>query len=231
MEDKKYLKVIFAVVGMAVVLVALSQLGLLKKKGGEKGDEKTWRAEQEQSVAGLIRAGDITKCDDISYKAADGIAYKTVCINNIALKKALENGDYEWCKKLDDKLFSIADCNRQVVFAKLQKENNLSVCDSAPSPELKDQCIMGYWNQKAVSANDEVICKNITDAQASGACKDNVLIEQLIKKPSSVQCTQFSEGLKNDCEQFKLAKTATSTNRFASCRTILHPQLQFACER
>jgi len=229
MEEQQKTKLIYGIIALVVlVLIAVAIFG--KKKFKTSEEERMWRAGEEQKVASLIRAGDFDACDKVSYKAADGIAYKTVCANNIALQKAVAELKYDWCAKLDDKLFSITDCKRQVMFQKLEKENTLSVCEGAPSRELKNQCTAGYWTKNAVEKNDGNLCTNIEETQASASCKDSVSIAALIKDPKNMTCDNFSAGLKNDCEQFKEAKKDPTKN-FLACRTILYPQLQFACEQ
>lgn len=203
-------------------------------------EEQQWRAEQEQQVATIIKAGNLTSCDDVNYKSADGIDYETVCKNNIARDKALETLDPVWCKKLDNKLFQIADCEREVIFGKLAKEKNIAVCAVAFTPVLKTECENVYWSGQAITENKVTLCantKNITlenneTINAQTHCEDNFWITKLITEPSKVDCAKLSaEYFQTDCETFQSAKKDTETSRFTVCRRILDPRLQFACER
>ncbi|MEK7630104.1 MAG: hypothetical protein AAB432_01835, partial [Patescibacteria group bacterium] len=114
-----------------------------------KEAERAWRNNQEQQVASLVRAGDFDACANVNYKSADGVDYKNVCENNIALNKAIQTLDLSWCKNLDDKLFLVNDCELQVSIEKLTKKLDISFCNNISNSQTKKECEVRYWILKA----------------------------------------------------------------------------------
>lgn len=242
--------IIFAlIVLLASGFYYLWQADFFGKKFISQEDEQKWRREQELNVAQIIRAGNLTSCDDVNYKSADGVDYAKVCQNNIALNKAQETLDISWCKKLDGKLIGVENCERQILFSKLNKEKNLAVCDIAPNETLKKECQNGYWFTKSISDSDIVLCKNVVETAVAkteqatannpeaskqtnvSRCEENYYLEQLIKNPASADCFQFTtDFMKKDCETYKSTAKNPKT-LFINCERLLNPRLQFACER
>ncbi len=219
-----------------LVVVVLLYVGLgtnnkhNKKSDNEVDKEKIYRSDEEQKVASFIKTGDINACDKVDYVAKDGTKYKAVCNDNIALSNAFSTLDYTWCQKLVGQVSSVLDCQSQVMYGKLQKENDLTICNNVPDVSLKESCVVVYWSQEAYSKKDVSLCGNIININAQNGCKDSIYISQLIKNPNIFSCNNFSAGLKNDCENFKKAKLDPVKN-FTLCFNILHPSIQSACER
>ena len=241
-KNEKILIIFAVVIMLAAGFYYLWQSGFFEDFFGKKfvsqKDEEQWRRGQELQVASLIKTGDIAKCADVDYESADGIEYSKVCQNNIALKKAQETLDIFWCKKLDGKLIGVENCERQILFSKLDKEKDISVCAIAPSSNLKTECENAYWIQKAVADTNISLCANLLTSDVNNMkehCETNYYLEQLIKNPASADCAKFtSDNMKKDCELFQssaVAKANDPQTAFINCQRLLNPRLEFACER
>ena len=208
---------------LAIGLVIIFALGLiLVLQPAELSPE-----EQQALVAEIIKTGQIERCAEAKGFIVDGIDYQTVCRNNIAFNLALSRLDLSSCSLLDDKLMSIEDCQQQVLLTKLAQENDLAVCDQAPTQALASSCQNAYWFQQAFEKQDISLCDKLTDSLAQTDCRDSNLIEQLILMPDDVSCNQFSEFLlfQNDCINFKEALEGD----ISGCDLIKDIRLQNTC--
>lgn len=194
-------------------------------------DEAAWRLQQEQAVAQLIKAGDFDACREVDYKSTDGVDYRTICQNNIALNKANESLDLIWCDKLDDQLIKKSDCENQILGRKLVVEENISVCDSATTVDLKNECQNIFWFQESINKGDISFCSRVNGEKEQLSCKENFNIEQLIKLPSQFNCSVFGGLLKSDCENFKDVKTGkiSSERKALVCDQLFDFRLQSVC--
>ena len=64
----------------------------------------------------IIKGGDIEKCNTIESEYE-----KAICINNIALNLAQETMDISYCERVDNKLVSRDECERQIILELLCK--------------------------------------------------------------------------------------------------------------
>jgi len=195
--------VFFAFFVAVVVILIVAFLLIFYQKPMTKEQEEAWRLGEERKVAQIVSAGNFDKCRDVKYRGADGIDYKIVCQNNVALKKAEETLDINWCQKLDGKLISRDECVRRVIYEMLLKDNNLSVCDKALDQAAKNECVANYWYLKAIHDHDIAVCKN---SPAPEFCEEFYWLDKLQKDPHSVSCSNIGlPALKNDCLLFKKA--------------------------
>ena len=182
-------------------------------------------AEVQEQTAEVIKQGDITKCDSFDGKVIEGVYYGTVCRNNVALNRALEQNDIASCKELDNVLMHSDDCEQQVIMKLIAESDNISVCENASSPEMKQFCQDNFWFATALKSLDVRICANLTEKTKEQSCVKNYYVTLLARDPKSVSCNQVPETLKNDC--LVLQKQPSSEQ----CKLLHHPMLRRECSR
>ncbi|MDI6734439.1 MAG: hypothetical protein QMD50_03070 [Patescibacteria group bacterium] len=188
-------------VALAVVLIVVALLLIFYRKPMTEEEKQMWRMSEEQKVAEIVSTGNFNKCSEVKYIGIDGIDYKTVCQNNIALNKARQTLNISWCSKIDNILISKSECEQDVIQGMLLKDNKLSVCDIVSNNALKKDCVSSYWYLKAIADKNAAVCKNSPEPQA---CEEIYWIDQLQQNPNSVSCSKISLAtLKNDCNTFK----------------------------
>ncbi|MBI5733106.1 hypothetical protein HY967_04100 [Candidatus Jorgensenbacteria bacterium] len=225
--------------GLMSLFAAIAILGIIFYLVGEQigfpgrertpQDERMWRKGEEQKVAALIKSGSFESCESVNYASSDGIDYKIVCKNNIAVNKAIETLDMLWCGKLDNNLFSIDDCERRVIGQKLAEAPSLSVCNEAPRAAIKSDCETAYWLDKAIRDNNVGACANVEQANQA-SCEEIYWAERLARDSKSIDCSTVVTSLKVDCEALKLARRNPS-QAFQYCSRIGNSRLAIACGR
>lgn len=191
-------------------------------------EEQIWRNDQEMLAARIVASGDFEGCARIQYKTVDNVDYRIVCENNIALNKALATLDLLWCEKLDDYLVSKESCERQIMSQRMVREKDLRVCASISTKELKNECEVSYWIQKAITEKNISLCVKVPQG-ARSYCEDMFWIEQLAVNPGAVRCDSLSANLKLDCEAIKLVMR-DSSQKMQLCGRILNIRLQSICQ-
>ena len=173
-------------------------------------DDPLTEQELQEQAAEIIKTKNLEACQQIDDKL-----YKTVCTNNIALNLAKEKQDVSYCQELDDKLVSIANCERQVLFEKSLELENISVCDEAQTTEVKDECKDAFWLSLALKKEDVVVCENA--GSEKDACSDNYLFRVGFEgDQTDFDCTKFvQEDVKRDCE-FYQENNSNSCSEFES---------------
>ena len=185
---------------------------------------------QQEKVSEIIAAGDIGQCKRARGVVIDGVNYEAVCKNNIALQAAHASLDFSQCEKLDDNLMSIDDCKEKVLMEKLTKEQNISVCDMAPTQDIKTGCTNKFWIQKALAGQDEALCGNVTPEFQQWICKDSVALGEL-KSPNDIvalRCGDLSSFAENDCGQLK---SLIQREGATKCEGLFYPPILQACAR
>jgi hypothetical protein len=167
----------------------------------------------------IIQSGDAAKCEAVN-AVSDGVNYETVCRNNIAWNTAQANLDIHACDGLDNKLMSVADCQRSVVGKLIAKDTSLAVCDQFVS-DIKNFCVNNYWSMLAVAQHDPSLCQhlNSSSSQASASCEENVLLASISSATSTPECSVFTGAAETDCTNY------TQSN----CQALTVPQLQQFC--
>lgn len=172
--------------------------------------------ELQKKAAEIIKTNDFNKCQEIKNEL-----YNTVCVNNIALNLAEEKQDISYCQKLDNKLVSIAGCERQVLLKKSQDKKDIDVCNETKNSEIQKECKDNFWPLLALKKKDINLCENITTEQEKNSCYDNYLFqEEFVKSEKSFDCGKFyAQQVKADCEIYKesiLNKKPADCNSFKS---------------
>ena len=197
-----------------------------------KEAERVWRSNQEQQIASLIRAGNFDACASVDYKSSDGVDYKAVCQNNIALNKATQSSDISWCKRLDNKNFKVDDCEKNIIFTSIRAGSGIEICNNS-SEEVKNNCYSFYWTEQAKQKGNINLCRNIEKIGDQPFCRDNYWIELLIKDSQRISCANFtSASLQNDCKALKSVfdKNSLQTTKNI-CINIKNQDIRNICEK
>jgi len=225
-EEKK--KILYGA-GAAVLVIAaffITRTSIFPQ-GQSEGE---WRAAQEGNVAAIVQGGNFEACGRIDYTNENGVDYRSVCVNNVALKKAQETLDISWCEKLDDRSLSRAECRKSVIYKKLLEERKIEVCELFTEEEERNICRDAYWQAEAAYAGDARLCEKVSGgAEEKTACRDEVALRRLAAG-ERIQCSALSVGLVSDCETFTEARdTSDAEKRADLCRSVSHPRLQAKC--
>lgn len=168
---------------------------------------KTWQKIEprneiklQEQTAEIIKTKDFGQCEKI-----DDELYKTVCRNNISLNLAQETQDISYCQKIDNKLISIEDCERQVIFQKSLDKEDINVCKETQNQELQKQCQDAFWPSLALKNSDVNLCNNALAEQEKNFCRDNYLFQkEFIQNTAQFNCQKFTdEQVKADCKIYK----------------------------
>ncbi len=156
--------------------------------------------ELQKKAAEIIKTNDFNRCQEIENQI-----YRTVCINNIALNLAEEKQDISYCQKLDDKLISIASCERQVLLKKSQDKEDINICNETENSKIQKECEGSFWPSLAIKKKEINLCDNISTEQEKNSCYDNYLFQQeFMKSESNFDCQKFySQQVKLDCPIYK----------------------------
>lgn len=225
-DEKK--KVLYGA-GAAVLVVAVFFIvWAITSSSGQS--EAEWRAQEETNVAAIIQGGNFEACGRVAYTNENGIDYRGVCVNNVALKKAQETLDISWCDKLDDRSVSRDECRKSVIYQKLARERKIETCELFKGDEERVICRDIYWQEEAAHANDPRLCEKVSGGtEEKAACRDEVSLRRLAAG-EHIQCSSFSSGLVSDCEAFSAARDTSDMQKRADlCRTISNPRLQAQC--
>lgn len=146
-----------------------------------------------------IAEGKLEGCQEVK-----DAAYRSVCTNNISLKLATAKQDISYCQKLDNRLMLVADCEKEVLYAKSVAQDNVQVCYETSNEELKKTCANNYWRQSAFSQKDISLCDKAGEADRA-ACRNQYLLTVDFKtKGKDFACDQFSgQELKDDCSVYR----------------------------
>lgn len=150
----------------------------------------------QEVVAPLIASGDMKTCEQI-----DNAMYRSVCVNNIALKKAEETNDITYCRYLDGDLIPEETCEQQVVFRKSIDEGNTNACAETKNDALKRECEDSFPIRLALEKNDPSLCDR---SPIPSECRDIVALGRFSADPKSLDCASFStEDAKTDCSSLR----------------------------
>ena len=212
---------------LAVLAAILIIAGFLIYRSRGPGDISPGEIlKKQEAVAAIIKTGNLDKCSEARGLVISGVNYESVCRNNIASQMAFETLSVSYCRKLDDKLFSVQSCEEQVLANLAQKEGRVAVCNEARSETARVNCLSAFWSAKAVAEKNVSLCDNVPRDFAL-SCRDDVWIEQLIEDPTAVLCAKFSKNLARDCE---VMKRAVSKRDAQSCILISEIHLKGRCE-
>ncbi len=154
-----------------------------------------------ERVAQIVAGGRIDDCEKI-HGRIDGVDYKTVCKNNVALKTALDNLDFGACGLLDGKLVTRESCEFEVLQKKISQKHSSTICDEVPS-RLKKACLDRYWFEEAVVGGGPELCKKMVSEEAIGQCQKELLFVLAAQSPEKFSCTSFQKNLQSDCSLLK----------------------------
>jgi hypothetical protein len=210
MDYPKYKKLIFYLaIAIVVLLIAFGSIYYLVifRKGIVLTPEQETKIQAE--VSAIIKTNDFDKCKQIKNEI-----YRTACVNNIALNLAQEKQDISYCQKIDDKLMSIASCERRVLFKKSLDQERISVCNETANEEIREECKGRFWKLLAVKKEDIVLCQNTLQDDDRIICLDNYVFEkEFIGNENSFDCKKFnSEQSKSDCQAYKTKALSDELN-------------------
>lgn len=154
----------------------------------------------QQQVADIVATKDFSQCSKVS----DAL-YKVVCVNNIALNLAQETQDLSYCQKIDNNLVPISDCERQIIFTKSVTKGDVSVCGETNDATIKEECITGFWQERAFKEGNITLCENIIGEFHKNYCYDNYLFNKnYLGNMSGFDCRLFKDAqTKEDCLNYK----------------------------
>lgn len=198
-----------------VTLVVIGGFVILLISFGKKNPlpgEGSFDQSVESRSAQAIKNNDIDACNQLD-QVVDGVNYKTVCRNNIALNTALANGDVSQCKLVDGLLVSVADCEFQTIRAKALKKESIAICDEATVLKSREQCRAEFVFALAMQRNDGSVCNDARDAQSKTDCLNAYAAERLFdSRERSADCSLFvGDDVQRDCNLYQ-------DKGFVSCR-------------
>lgn len=170
--------------------------------------------ELQERASEIIKTNDFGKCQEIENEM-----YRTVCINNIALNLAREKQDVSYCQKLDDKLISVAGCERGIVLNKSLEKEDINICLEAENNEIKKECQESFWQNLAFKKGDIRFCDNISDEEKKIFCRDSYLFgAEFVKSASGFDCEKFQLlEAESDC---RIYKENISAKKDADCKVF-----------
>jgi len=156
--------------------------------------------ELQKRAAEIIKTKNFDSCTEIENEL-----YRTVCINNIALNLAEETQDISYCQRLDDKLVSVANCERNVLLEKSLDKEDIGICDETSNSEVQKVCQDVFWQSLALEKGDSSVCEGAGEEEERNACFDIYLFNQeFLESEADFDCQKFySQDVKEDCESFK----------------------------
>ncbi|MEA3344190.1 MAG: hypothetical protein U9Q16_00700 [Patescibacteria group bacterium] len=214
MDDYNHRKNIFYVIIIVIILLLVFGSVYYYFKVFKKG-ATSLTVEQEielqEQVVGIIKTNDFNGCDQIE----DEI-YRTACVNNIAMNLAQEKQDISYCEKIDNKLMSIASCERRVLFKKSLAEEHISICNETENNEIQQQCKDRFWPLLAVKKGDIDLCQNVFIDDYKVLCVNYYIFEQeFLKNEKNFDCKKFNlEQFVSDC---RIYKEQVSSNELNDC--------------
>ncbi|PLX20976.1 hypothetical protein C0584_04295 [Candidatus Parcubacteria bacterium] len=166
-----------------------------KEKSLQNKDIEKELALQDQ-VDKIIFDGELEACDKV-----DDDYYKRVCVNNVAYEMAKKTGDVSYCKKLDDILVSVEDCEWNVVLNKSLLGNDVTICEEAENQDLRAQCLENFYSNKALKEGEVENCEQINEIIRRNNCIDSFVFEnEFLSDISNFECEKFSDKqARNDC--------------------------------
>lgn len=189
-----------------VALFAIGGFGILwvSFDGGISPEKEKPGQSVGDRAAAIIRGGDIRACDQLD-QVFDGVNYRTVCRNNIALNLAKEKGDVRYCNDIDNVLVSTADCERQVLYVVSIDRESIDACDAASIPEVRAQCRDAFFLALALKKKDASICNRAETQQAKMSCSDGyVFRNEFLGHSGTFDCSKFAGSeFGRDCLQYQ----------------------------
>lgn len=181
---------------------------------------------KQQEVASIINAKEIQSCESLKRTMIDGTDYYSVCVNNIAESLAMKNLDASYCEKLDDKLFSRANCKSAVAVSLAIQKHDSGAC-SVLEESQKRYCVDTYLYNEATFTKNAALCGEISIIPTRQQCNDQILAQKLIENPTKINCSEFSQLAQSDCDAYKKALSATRDT--GQCSFITNQILSSAC--
>lgn len=184
---------------LSVALFLLVFVLYEKLKLGKEAESLTEAQIQEQTDS-IIAEKNFEKCGQIKNDL-----YKTVCVNNIALNLARETNDISYCRKIDDKLISVKECEAAVLLPKSLTRRDVNICGETSDSSLREECEANFWPNLAVWHGSQELCGNASVQEDEDNCRDNYLMQ----KEAAADMVNFSCGrfqnsqTKKDCELYK----------------------------
>ena len=168
--------IIAVILGLSFFLPRLFDSGLSRQKQQnflsrqfDPLSDKDKYAYQEQ-LAKVIAKRDFAGCGRIT----DAL-YKTVCVNNIALKLAEETKDISYCQRIDGKLIPVQECEREIIFSQSIEKEDAEICGQTKDQELERRCRDNFYLQLSIKKNDITVCGQAVQDQQE-FCHDNFLV-------------------------------------------------------
>lgn len=136
----------------------------------------------------LLQKGTNTKDISICGQIQD-INMKNTCSDTVYMSLAIEKKDGSLCTKIVDVnrrtncIAQFARVNDVSLLQKALAENNLSLCTTITTPDLKIKCTDTILLKQWVANRDATLCAKITDASTKKQCTDAVklILEQTSK--------------------------------------------------
>lgn len=229
-RSEQLLKYALIALTATLVIAVLSAMFLFditpKDRSGKQPtkQDSTLSPEQEvklqEQIAPLIKAGDMKACESVSSDM-----YRKVCINNIALNKANETKNIEYCQYLDNELIERASCERQILMQKSIETENKAVCSETKDEKLKQECEESFLFGMAQKKNDPKLCDQSSDKTKADQCWNGYHAQSMTMptsdgKPKETDCDLFrGDEVKADCQAFTAAqKTNDQQKLMEICR-------------
>lgn len=203
------------IAGSFVILAILLASGLYLKNKAEK-DRKMQPPEKEavqdieltsenepifqKQASEIIKTKDLSKCEEIPNEM-----FRKVCTNNIALNLAQDTGDVSYCKKLDNELISISDCEKKTAMESSLQKGSVESCNFLPDENDKAICLNNFYQTKSISEKNISLCDGIKEIETRNLCKDQYTYKlEFIENPKSFECEKFyTAEAKRDCVNYE----------------------------
>lgn len=183
---------------------------------------------QKTMVADIIAAGDISQCARAHGIVIGGDNWEAVCKNNIALKQAARTLDLSQCDNLDGNLMNPDLCKRDVVYEKMIKNPDITLCSSLGDGALRDFCATLYWTEAAIAKNNAMLCNQHKNSARRESCKNEFLMNQLVFEEKKISCEAFPENMRSGCAALSNKKRASLTD-FNVCLNTGNRLFERAC--
>ena len=140
---------------------------------------------------------------------------KNMCLNNLAIKKSIEEKDIAYCDYLDNDLYMIDDCKINVIASYSDETNYLENCNILEKEVTVKKCKERFEFDKNVLSSDYSVCNDIANKEEKDFCYSSVLVMKIINK-EDLACSGLKEieEIENDC--YSLRESLESSD-FASC--------------
>ncbi len=117
----------------------------------------------------------------------------------------------------------IQSCLRDVIVSKVQKEDNVNLCNDLVGSGEKQSCVNDYYRQKGIKTGNEALCEKTSD---KNNCLEGVLTKKAEDSGDETLCDKLMEGYKINCLQSVIRKKAVKTENPKLCDKLVYTRVE-----